>query len=83
MVDAARAIGLPVGGELDLFAKALAALAQQHGYAPKVLAITGTNGKTTVTSLTGHLLEHAGWIGGRGGQYRPSLARYPDAPPGR
>ena len=27
VVDAARAIGLPVGGELDLFAKALAALA--------------------------------------------------------
>ena len=73
VVDAARAIGLPVGGELDLFAKALAALAQQHGYAPKVLAITGTNGKTTVTALTGHLLEHAGWSVAVAGNIGPSL----------
>ena len=73
VVDAARAIGLPVGGELDLFAKALAALAQQHGYAPKVLAITGTNGKTTVTALTGHLLVHAGWSVAVAGNIGPSL----------
>ena len=73
VVDAARAIGLPVGGELDLFAKALAALAQQHGYAPKVLAITGTNGKTTVTALTGHLLEHVGWSVAVAGNIGPSL----------
>ena len=73
VVDAARAIGLPVGGELDLFAKALAALAQQHGYAPKVLAITGTNGKTTVTALTGQLLEHAGWSVAVAGNIGPSL----------
>ena len=73
VVDAARTIGLPVGGELDLFAKALAALAQQHGYAPKVLAITGTNGKTTVTALTGHLLEHAGWSVAVAGNIGPSL----------
>ena len=73
VVDAARAIGLPVGGELDLFAKALAALAQQHGYAPKVLAITGTNGKTTVTALTGQLLVHAGWAVAVAGNIGPSL----------
>ena len=73
VVDAARAIGLPVGGELDLFAKALAALAQQHGYAPKVLAITGTNGKTTVTALTGQVLEHAGWSVAVAGNIGPSL----------
>ena len=73
VVDAARAIGLPVGGELDLFAKALAALAEQHGYAPKVLAITGTNGKTTVTSLTGQLLAHAGWRVAVAGNIGPSL----------
>src|SRR5450830_1077189 len=29
-------------------------------YTPAVLAITGTNGKTTVTSLTGQLVERAG-----------------------
>ncbi|MBV2163395.1 MAG: UDP-N-acetylmuramoyl-L-alanine--D-glutamate ligase [Comamonas sp.] len=73
VLDAARAIGLPVGGELDLFARALAALARQHGYAPKVLAITGTNGKTTVTALTGQLLEHAGLTVAVAGNIGPSL----------
>ena len=47
--NAARSIGLPTGGELDLFAFALKGLREAHGYAPKVLGITGTNGKTTVT----------------------------------
>ena len=73
VVDAARAIGLPVGGELDLFAAALKGMAQAHGYAPKVLAITGTNGKTTVTSLTGKLLEHAGMSVGVAGNIGPTL----------
>jgi UDP-N-acetylmuramoylalanine--D-glutamate ligase len=60
LVTAARAAGLWVGGELSLFAQALADLKESTQYAPKVLAITGTNGKTTVTSLTGHLV---GWAG--------------------
>ena len=73
VVDAARAIGLPVGGELDLFAAALQGMATAHGYAPKVLAITGTNGKTTVTSLTGKLLEHAGISVAVAGNIGPTL----------
>ena len=60
VVDAARAAGLWQGGELTLFAQALSALRAEHGYAPALLAITGTNGKTTVTSLTGQLVAHAG-----------------------
>ena len=55
----ARATGLWVGGELDLFAAALRDLASEHE-APRVLAITGTNGKTTVTSLTTQLVERCG-----------------------
>ncbi|MBA4005684.1 MAG: UDP-N-acetylmuramoyl-L-alanine--D-glutamate ligase, partial [Delftia sp.] len=39
VVDAARAQGLPVGGELDLFAMALKALSAAHGYRPTVLGI--------------------------------------------
>lgn len=73
VVDAARAIGLPVGGELDLFAAALKGMAQAHEYQPKVLAVTGTNGKTTVTSLTGKLLEHAGISVGVAGNIGPTL----------
>ncbi|MES2889959.1 MAG: UDP-N-acetylmuramoyl-L-alanine--D-glutamate ligase [Pseudomonadota bacterium] len=47
--------GVPVQGELDLFVEALSELKRTHGYAPKVVAITGTNGKTTTTAMT-HLL---------------------------
>jgi len=51
----AAASGVPVCGDIELFAWGLA----RHGRG-KVLAITGTNGKTTATSLTGHLLRGAG-----------------------
>ncbi len=56
----ARARNIPVWGEIELFAQALAHLRAQRGYTPKVIAITGTNGKTTVTSLTGLLCRRAG-----------------------
>jgi UDP-N-acetylmuramoylalanine--D-glutamate ligase len=52
--------GVPVQGELDLFARALADLKTERGYAPKVLAITGTNGKTTTTAMTAQLIRRAG-----------------------
>jgi len=138
VVGAARAIGLPVGGELDLFAQALADLrtvdaapaapaveeaapaeaaeategiepgeaaqpveaapatesaddedddlageppapriappaAAPQGYAPAVLAITGTNGKTTVTALTGQLVARAGKTVAVAGNIGPTL----------
>jgi UDP-N-acetylmuramoylalanine--D-glutamate ligase len=60
IIPAAAERNIPVWGEIELFAQALAALKQERGYAPKVIAITGTNGKTTVTSLTGQLCERAG-----------------------
>ena len=60
IVPSARAKNIPVWGEIELFAQALADLKQERGYAPKVIAITGTNGKTTVTSLTGLLCQRAG-----------------------
>lgn len=56
---AARARGVPVLGEIELFAQALAAM-REGGYRPKLVAITGTNGKTTTTRLVGHLCEQAG-----------------------
>lgn len=71
--QAAQAIGLPVGGELDLFAAALRELQAERGYAPKVLAITGTNGKTTTTALTGQLVAHAGKTVAVAGNIGPSL----------
>ena len=73
VLAAAQAQGLRQGGELDLFALALQALARGHGYQPAVLAITGTNGKTTVTSLTGQLLAHAGKTVAVAGNIGPTL----------
>ncbi len=52
---AASAEGISYKGELGLYSDALEALRTSCGYAPKVLAVTGTNGKTTVTALTGLL----------------------------
>ena len=60
VVNAAQAMGLWQGGELSLFTAALNDLKASCGYQPQVLAITGTNGKTTVTSLTGQLVARSG-----------------------
>ncbi len=73
VVEAARAAGLWQGGELTLFAQALGGLREQHGYAPALLAITGTNGKTTVTSLTGQLVARAGKTVQVAGNIGPTL----------
>lgn len=58
--EAAKGLGLVTGTELTLFSQALEDLQSRANYAPKVLAITGTNGKTTVTRITGLLLARAG-----------------------
>jgi UDP-N-acetylmuramoylalanine--D-glutamate ligase len=60
IIPAAAEKDIPVWGEIELFAQALAALKDERDYTPKVIAITGTNGKTTVTSLTGLLCKRAG-----------------------
>ncbi len=50
-IDAARSAGVPVIGELELASRWLRG---------KVIAITGTKGKSTTTSLTGRMLEAGG-----------------------
>ena len=56
---------IDVWSEIEFFARAISALsrmaqAQESSYAAAVLAVTGTNGKTTTTALTGQLCERAG-----------------------
>jgi UDP-N-acetylmuramoylalanine--D-glutamate ligase len=63
---------IPLCGEIELFAQALAVLREERAYAPKLIAITGTNGKTTVTSLTGLLCERAGLTVQVAGNISPS-----------
>jgi len=71
--QAAQAIGLWTGGELDLFARALLELRAERAYTPRVLAITGTNGKTTTTALTGQLVAHGGNTVAVAGNIGPNL----------
>jgi UDP-N-acetylmuramoylalanine--D-glutamate ligase len=70
---AAQAQGIWAAGELGLFSQALAGLKATRDYQPKVLAITGTNGKTTVTSLTGQLVSRAGKTVALAGNIGPTL----------
>lgn len=73
LLAAARARGLAVQGELDLFARALADLKAERRYVPNVLAITGTNGKTTVTSLTAMLVARTGARVAMAGNIGPTM----------
>jgi UDP-N-acetylmuramoylalanine--D-glutamate ligase len=73
LLNAARQRGLSVHGELDLFNGGLASLAHERGYAPQVVAITGTNGKTTTTALTALLIERAGRRVATAGNIGPSM----------
>jgi UDP-N-acetylmuramoylalanine--D-glutamate ligase len=70
---AAHAMGIWATGELGLFSQALAELKRTQAYQPKVLAVTGTNGKTTVTALTGQLVERAGKTVAVAGNIGPTL----------
>jgi UDP-N-acetylmuramoylalanine--D-glutamate ligase len=71
--EAAHASGIWAAGELGLYAQALAQLKAERAYEPRMLAITGTNGKTTVTSLTGQLVERAGKSVAVAGNIGPTL----------
>jgi len=57
-VERAHEAGVPVIGDVELFAQALAALPPRKR--PRVVAITGTNGKSTTTALIGWVLKQAG-----------------------
>lgn len=71
-LQAAIARGVPVIGDIELFA---------HAAAAPVAAITGSNGKSTVTTLLGEMAAAAGLrvaVGGNLG--RPALELLPDKP---
>ncbi|KMY86736.1 UDP-N-acetylmuramoylalanine-D-glutamate ligase [Candidatus Paraburkholderia calva] len=72
LIAAAKERGIPVWGELELFAHALASLGA-NGYQPKVIAITGTNGKTTTAALTGLLCARAGKTVAVAGNISPAM----------
>ena len=58
LIAAARARGIPVIGDIELFARVAVA---------PVVAITGSNGKSTVTTLLGAMAQQAGLVARTGG----------------
>lgn len=58
LVQMALQQAIPVTGDIELFAEALEQYAPQD---TKILAITGSNGKTTVTTMVGAMVKQAGW----------------------
>jgi len=64
-VEAARARGVPVIGEVELASRWLLG---------RVIAITGTKGKSTTTALTGLMLETAGFTAMVGGNIGSPLS---------
>src|SRR5665213_38668 len=57
-VERATAAGVEIVGDIELFARAVA-MAPAHKR-PRIVAITGTNGKSTTAALLGHALTEAG-----------------------
>ena len=70
---------VPVIGDVELFAREIRPDAAQPGTAP-VIAITGTNGKSTTTALIGHILASCGFDAQIGGNIGKSVLEL--APPG-
>lgn len=69
----ARARGIPIYGDIELFAQAVN---------QPVIAITGTNGKSTVTTLVGEMARAAGYCVAVGGNLgTPVLDLLDDATP--
>jgi len=72
LVAAARERRIEVVGELELFARAAAA---------PVIAVTGSNGKSTVTTLAAHLLKAQGFTAPAGGNLGPPALELLDRGP--
>ena len=57
-VNMAKAAGVEIIGDMEIFARTLETF--EPSRRPKMVAITGTNGKSTTTALIGHILKSAG-----------------------
>lgn len=79
-VEMARQAGVPTIGDIELFAGALEALPPARR--PRVVAVTGTNGKSTTTALIGWILRQAGLTVHVGGNIGVGVLALPAPTPG-
>jgi UDP-N-acetylmuramoylalanine--D-glutamate ligase len=60
-IAAAIAVGVPVDNDIGLFFRSFATPDwDQYDVTPKVVAVTGSNGKSTTSALIHHILDQAG-----------------------
>ncbi|WP_029086928.1 Mur ligase family protein [Brevundimonas aveniformis] len=78
-VEKAQASKTPIVGDLELFARAIDALPEARR--PKVVAVTGTNGKSTTTALIGWVLKQAGLTVHVGGNIGIGVLALPEPTP--
>jgi UDP-N-acetylmuramoylalanine--D-glutamate ligase len=76
-VDRAHAAGIEVIGDTEIFIREIA------GTGSRLVAITGTNGKSTTTALTGHVLRSAGLDAHVGGNIGTAVFQLPPPESGR
>lgn len=60
LIEYAQTNGIDIVSEVELFARALMELAKSRSYRPSLLAVTGTNGKTTVVMLAQKIVAACG-----------------------
>ena len=72
VVEHATRAGVQVIGDVELFAREIRPDPEKAGRAP-VIAITGTNGKSTTTALVGHILSVCGFDAQVGGNFGNSV----------
>jgi len=81
-VGKAREAGVEIVGDIELFARAIAALPESERASVSVVAITGTNGKSTTTALIGWVLKQAGATVHIGGNIGIGVLALPAPTPG-
>ena len=75
IVRKARTENVPVIGDSELFARAINAIEESER--PRVVAITGSNGKSTTTALIGHILSAVGETAHVGGNIGEAILALP------
>lgn len=75
IVRKARQQKIEIIGDVELFARAVDALPGAER--PRVIAVTGSNGKSTTTALIGHILKEAGHKCAVGGNIGPAILSLP------